>query len=420
MDYIELFKQILLCVIMGGLIGLERERKNQNNPKPQLAGVRTFTLVAIMGFLSNFLFAYSENFSLLIAGIFLLMLSLSYIADIFKNGINSATSEVTIFIVFIIGFLNANNNFILASLITIVTLSLLLSKEGLHLLAKKITKTEINSILKLILITLIILPILPDQNFGPYNSINLHKTWLMVVLISAITLVSYICVKFIGKKGFTLSGFLGGMVSSTAITLSFAGISKKMKDPKFLSVGITLANSAMFIRVLIEVAIININLAYALFGPMAIASSIGLIYSTKNLKENKNSHPIDTENEIKNPIQIMNALKFGLFFAIVSFAIKFLNAKFGSIGVLSSSLISGIIDTDAIALSLSDMSVNKVINYNIAAIGILIAVISNTVSKLFFCLSLGSRDLFKSLFKILALQIVILFSSIFLFTNFSL
>lgn len=418
MDFIGVFKQIALCVIMGGLIGLERERKNQKNPNPQLAGVRTFTLVAIMGFLSSFLFNYSESLSLLIAGIFLLMLSLSYIADIFKNGINSATSEVAIFIVFIIGFLNANNNFILASLITIVTLSLLLSKEGLHLLAKKITKSELNSIIKLILISLIILPILPNQNFGPFESFNLFKTWLMIVLISGITLVSYVCVKFIGKKGFILSGFLGGMVSSTAITLSFAGISKKIKDAKFLSVGITLANSAMFIRVLIEVAIINFNLAVSLALPLAIASSVGLIYSFTSLKKAKNPHNIDTKHEIKNPIQILNALKFGLFFAIIGFTVNFLNSKFGSIGVLGSSIISGMIDTDAIALSLSDMSLNQSLSNKVASIGILLAVLSNTVSKLFFSFSLGSKNLFKCLLKILLLQIFILIISILLISNF--
>ena len=418
MDFILVFKQIALCVIMGGLIGLERERKNQTNSKPQLAGVRTYTLVAIMGFLSSFLFTYSESLSLLIAGIFLLMLSLSYIADIFKNGINSATSEVAIFIVFIIGFLNANNNFILASLITIVTLSLLLSKDALHLLAKRITKTELNSIIKLILISLIILPILPNQNFGPYESFNLFKTWLMVVLISGITLVSYVCVKFTGKKGFTLSGFLGGMVSSTAITLSFAGISKKVKDAKFLSVGITLANSAMFIRVLIEVAIINFDLAISLAAPLIMATITGLAYSYTNLKNSNQSPKVDTEHEITNPIQILSALKFGIFFALIGFTVNFLNIKFGSIGVLTSSFISGLVDTDAIALSLSDMSLNQTLSSNVASMGILLAVLSNTFSKLFFSFTLGSRNLFKCLLKIFSLQIIVFVFSIFMFFNF--
>ncbi len=404
MDFLLLLKQLAYSFLMGGLLGLERERKSQTEKTPKIAGVRTFTLIAICGCVSQYVLEMSYGFGVAFVAVFLSMLALSYVFAIFKEGVNSATSEVALFLTFLIGFLNANNEFVLAALITTAIILLLISKEALHLLAKKITKSELNSIIKLILISFIILPILPNLDMGYLDFFNPYKTWLMVVLISVITMVSYVAIKVIGnKKGLTISGFLGGMVSSTAITLSFTNLSRKINSYQILAMGIIIANSAMFVRVLIEVLLVNQALAFKLIAPLVGAAAVG-VFSTYYLYTSKTDEKNAVFN-LKKPLDLSNAMKFGVFFALISFLVSFLNAKYGDLGVYFSSFISGLVDTDAIALSLANLA-HQSLSQTTASFGIILAIIANSLSKIGFGYYFGSRKLANLLSLIIGLQIV--------------
>ena len=234
----------------------------------------------------------------------------------------------------------------------------------------------------------------------------------MVVLISVITMVSYVAIKVIGnKKGLTISGFLGGMVSSTAITLSFTNLSRKIDSYKMLAMGIMIANTAMFVRVLIEVLLVNQTVALQLVWPLLAATVVGMI-STYYLYTSKTDEKNAVFN-LKKPLDLSNAIKFGVFFALISFLVSFLNAKYGDLGVYFSSFISGLVDTDAIALSLANLA-HQNLAVLTATFGILLAIIANSLSKIGFGYYFGSRKLANLLTMTIGLQIlaILLASSI--------
>ena len=239
---------------LGMLIGLERERTR--GEERTFAGVRTFTLVALFGATS----VYASELSGLpwIVGlVFIAVLALvvtAYQATARKDEIG-ATTEVSILITFFVGCLCSWGEVGIAGAITVVVMLLLALKGWLHGLARRIEPSDVEATLKFAIITLIILPLVPDTNFGPagLEVINPYKTWLMVVLIAGLNFIGYILVKVVGREhGIGITGLLGGLVSSTAVTLSFSQRSRSQPEMvPILALAILLAWTVMFFRVVV-------------------------------------------------------------------------------------------------------------------------------------------------------------------------
>ncbi len=229
MDFI-LLKQLGIAIILASLIGLEREQKRQKYEYSTFGGIRTFVLIGLMGALSYILFEYSTVFFVALTTGFLGILIASYVVISKVYNKVGATSDIAAMLVYVIGILSAMEKFVLATVITLITLSVLHFKAPLHRWAKHLRNEEIVSAIEFIVIAFVVLPMLPNESFGPYGFFNPYIVWLMVVFISAISYASYIAIKIFGpKKGIGITGFLAGFISSTALALSFSAQSKKNK-----------------------------------------------------------------------------------------------------------------------------------------------------------------------------------------------
>ncbi len=417
MDFLIL-KQLGIALLLGSLIGLEREQKNQKYGKVDtFGGIRTFTLVGVMGALAQIFSDYSIWFFIFIAGGFLGLLISSYVITALKLKKYGFTSEMASMFVFAAGVLCALNQFVLATSLTLVVAVILHFKKSLHQFAKEIKNTEFVSALQFFIIAFVILPLLPNQEFGPFGFFNPYLVWLMVVFISGISYLSYIAVKFLGaKRGIGVTGFFAGFVSSTALALTFSGESKR--NPKIVNpyvVAIIVASSAMFFRVLIEVAVINRELLDPLLMPMLSMGITGLIGAFCFwLWKEKTPKNIEKEiGEIKNPSRLDSAIKFGAFFAVILLIVHATDEYLGDNGLYVTSFISGFLDIDAITISVAGLAKNGLSNSS-AVLAITIAAITNTLSKGLIFLAFGNLKTALRIMTVFGLMIIVGLGSLFM------
>ncbi len=282
---------------------------------------------------------------------------------------------------------------------------------------KKISKTEIKAVILLFIMSFIILPVLPDKMVGPYNLFNPYKTWIMAIIISALSFIGYIAIKILGEKhGVLITGAAGGVISSTAVSITLSKIfPKKNSFLKIYTAGICISWTFMFIRVFIETLIIDIKLAKIISIPYLLTSIIGIGY-VYYLYKNSSLTQISFKNKQleKNPLQLSEAIKFAILFGVIYGAIYFVKNRYGDIGVYVVSVISGITDVDAITLSLSEMAKENKLNYLSALTGIILASFTNTLTKLSLIYWLGGKNLGLSVTKFTILITFTLFGGIFI------
>jgi uncharacterized membrane protein (DUF4010 family) len=387
-----------ISVGIGFLIGLERQFSKEINEKEnQFAGLRTFTLVSIFGFLSAFLASVFGQWLFGIALICILTLVIASYIQISKiSGNRGGTSEITTIITFLLGGMVFQNFILIALTITAVTLMLLAFKPSLHGFVKKLNRNELIAIIQFVIMSALVIPFLPNDNFGPYNLWNLKEIWKMVVLVSGTSLVGYMIAKVLGNKGTLVAGIVGGLVSSTSVALTFSKRSKNTKQGGasfYYAVGIISACTIMFPRILFEVFIVNRNLAQQLWIPVVIISLAGFGAAFLSYRINKGKADAE-ELPIENPLNFGTAIKFAILYAAIQWVVKYCTETFGDNGTYLAGAISGITDVDAITLSMAKMaSAND--NSMLAINTILLAALSNTIVKFIIALSLGSKELRK-------------------------
>ncbi|MDP4115417.1 MAG: DUF4010 domain-containing protein [Bacteroidota bacterium] len=408
---ISFFQRLGVAIFIGALIGLEREHSRPLNKKT-FAGLRTFTLMSIFGFTSAFLSSITSIW--IYFAIFLGFSALVTSAHILssKEGRMGGTSEISTFLVFILGSLVFWKYLMLSSAIAVIITLFLSLKIQLHKFAGEINEEDIFAALKLAIITLIVLPLLPDKAYGPLNILNPRQIWYMVIFISGIGFIGYVLIKLIGKtRGNAISGLLGGLVSSTAVTFSFARKSKLNSDlSSSLSLGILLASALSFFRMFVIILVVNSLILKVMWLPLSILAATGFIVSFFIAEKIKRTE--QQQLNIKNPFEITSALLFGLIFAIIIFLVKGAQVYFGSSGVFLISGLGGIISPDAIIISLAKLS-GMGITAATAAAAVIIASITNDIFKCCLVLFLGSKVLIKNV--LLGLGIIIFVSLICLF-----
>jgi len=391
-------KTLILSAVLGFLIGLERNISFKNSKS--FAGSRTFALISMLGFLSAYI---SKTFPFFIYLAFFGVIFLTIIAYFFKvyfHKKEGSTTHFSAFVAFSVGVLCMYKE-IEAIGITIFVVFLLNLKTTLKNIEQKLSQEDINTAILLIAMSILVLPHLPDKMI---YFINPYKTWLMAVIISSLSFLGYLGIKLFGEKyGIMLLGAAGGFVSSTAVTYSLSKLYAKIKNINTLytyAAAIALANTIMFARVYVETSLINKQLATYLALPFLITSILGIIISFKMYK--KSSSDIKTPQIInKNPLELDEAIKFALIFAVIYAATYYIGNKYGNVGVYLVSFISGLTDVDAITLSLSSLAKQK-LSLTTAAIGISIASVSNTLFKLGIIYFVAPRELFNVLFKFFA------------------
>lgn len=387
---------------LGMLIGLERERTR--GEERIFAGVRTFAMVALLGATSVFAGAQA-GLPWIVGVVFLAVVALVAVAYYVtaQGGSLGATTEISLLLTFFIGSLCAWDQVGIAGAVAVAAMLLLALKGWLHNVAKRIEPSDVEATLKFAIITLIILPLVPNTNFGPegLEVINPYKTWLMVVLIAGLNFVGYILVKVVGREhGLGITGLLGGLVSSTAVTLSFSQRSRTEPDlAPVLALAILLAWTVMFFRVVVEVGVVNLSLAKDLALGMVIMGVVSLAICFFLWRKGRSTEKAEVETG-HNPFELGDAVKFGVLFAVVIFVASAAQVYFGDAGLYLAGALAGLTDVDAIALSMASLAQQDPASSGAAARTIVIAVISNTMVKCGMAIWLGAPTMRKTMIPI--------------------
>ncbi len=427
----NVFYRLAAAIGIGLIIGIQREHTfDQTDRHP--AGVRTFTLVGLVGAMAALLSDLMHGVAPFVTGFVVigLLLTASHIAfglshresglqvfsrdesctDRPSQGVTPATSGITtsvaLVIVYLLGALCWYNRLLESCVIMVVMLWILTAKEQLHSFARKLSREDILATVKFAVISALILPFLPNQAFGPpgLEVLNPHTIWLFVVFISGIGFVGYGLIKLVGPgKGIWLIGVLGGIASSTALTLNLAGRSKDNEEyaPDF-TLGIVLSWSVMYVRLYLICVVLSSNLAVPLALPLLLPVVPGLIYALYlKVRASRDHRPKSAE--FSNPFKLLPAIKFGVVFTCVMFVANAVRVYLGSGALLACSFLGGAAEMDAVAFSVIDMNLKAGLGVRELVLALLFASLANTLTKGGLVFFLGAKSMRKPIIPAVAL-----------------
>lgn len=369
------------ALAVGLLIGLERGWKDRSDPSgSRVAGFRTFGLIGLVGGIAASLDA-GNGFVIAAAAIGLaLLLREGFEAHIDVTREVSATTMVAALITFALGALAVKVSPLLAGAGGVVTAFVLWLRQPMHDLLARIEQRELSAFLRLLLISIVVLPVMPDIGLGPFGVINPRHVWWMVVLISGLSFIGYLGVKFLGERGGVgLMALAGGLASSTAATVSFARLSRDSIDQSVAFAGGTAtAWAVMFVRIALIVAGISYTLLPALLLPLGVMFLVSALIGGLGLWREPNR--ASAQLALPNPLDIRSALIFAAVLCAALILSRLAREYWGQGGILGVAAIAGTVDTDAITISMSQLT-NGQIAEHLAARGIIVAAITNTLFK---------------------------------------
>ena len=384
--------QLGISLLLGLLVGLQRQRTESS-----IGGIRTFPLIATFGTLCGLLAV--EHGGWIVAAGLVALAALLVVSNLMlaKGGDTDAgqTTEVSALLLYGIGAYLVFGEMAVAVVLGGAIAVLLHYKDLLHAFASRFGERDVTAFMQFILITLVILPVLPNEAYGPYDVLNPFQIWLMVVLIVGISLVGYVAYKLFGaREGAVLGGLIGGLVSSTATTVSFARrTATKPGVAGLAALVVMIASGIVFVRVLAEIAVVAPahfgRIAPPLVAMLILAAGIAvfLYFHTRNHRAVMAEHG--------NPADLRTAIIFGSLYAVVVFAVAWTNAEFGDRGLYLVALVSGLTDMDAITLSTSQLVGQDRLDTQTAWRMILVASLANLVFKGALVAILGSRELLR-------------------------
>ena len=371
--------RFVIALALGLLIGLERQGI-KGKRKLALGGIRTFPIISMLGFACAWLYQLGAVLMLPAGLISLTVLAaISYISKI-RTDRYGATSEITALLTFVVGAMALLVDIWIAMAIGIINTILLSEKAGLENIVEKLDRSELTAVLKFLLVTLIILPVLPNKDFTEFE-LNPAKIWQIVILVSTIGFIGYLLSKFIGPKvGLWLSGLLGGIVSSTAVCIANGRLAKNnpLQAAPALQSSLV-ACSVMYLRILLLIFIINSSIAVTIWWKFGVMFLIGFTLSVINKKTVDDQTHANLEfQKLQNPFEILPSLMFAFLFVLVSIATKLIKMYAGIQGLLSLASIVGLSDIDPFILSIVHST-----NFDVSLIAkaILISMMSNTIVK---------------------------------------
>jgi uncharacterized membrane protein (DUF4010 family) len=383
---------LTFCVsaAIGLLVGLERERK----PSAK-AGVRTFTLIALLGSLSALLAEATDSAWTLGAGALAVTGALvaAYLQD--RESVKDDSGTTTVMAALAVFFLGAINYYgyrTPAVALGVGITVLLYFKAEIEGFSHKLTAQDLRSMLQFAVLTAVILPLLPDRSFGPYGVLNPFQIWLMVVLVAAVSLSGYVAWRLtLGRHGLLLTGVLGGLVSSTATTLGYARqVAAGSQTMPAAVLVILLANATMLVRVLVLVGVVAPDVlprALVVIVPAFLMALAGVAWRWKSVE----TLPAHDEEAFRNPTQLATALGFGTLYALILLFSAWVNDLLGISGLLALAAASGLSDVDAITLSSMQMLNHEVLSRENALTAVGVAVGSNLVFKTVMASAAGGR-----------------------------
>ncbi len=392
---------------LGALIGLERQVTRFDEEPESLdtyAGVRTFALYGMWGAGAGFFGDRFGSTAFLVAALaFGGLLIANYLSLALRLGDWGTTTESAAFVTFIIGALAWAEQFVAALALAIGVAALLRAKDFFHGLSDRFSDDDIRAVLQFGAITAIVLPLIPNEDFGPFDAINFRKIWLMVIFVSAIGLTGYVALRILGSRGLTLTGLLGGLVSSTAVTLGFSRMSKTSPAglTRALSAGVVAASGLMYARVLVEAYVIEPELGDRLAVPLVVLFVLVQGAAFVMWRRARVADEADAGLKLSNPLTLSSALQFGALYGVIIFVSKALLDRASEASLNLVGAVSGINDVDAITLSTADLVETSGLDPGVGAQVVMAAVTVNTLVKGGMAIALGSKQLGKSVGSIL-------------------
>jgi uncharacterized membrane protein (DUF4010 family) len=380
---------LLIAALGGAAVGLERQWSGHaEGPSPRFAGIRTFTMLGAVGGLSGELATsgFEVAAAVLLAGAVAIVAAAYAAAS--RQDIDG-TTEVAALVVLAAGMLAGLGSIRLASGIVAATTLLLVEKSRLHSLVKHIDDLGLRSAARFAVMALVVLPLLPEGPFGPFGGIRPRELWLLVLFFSGLSFAGYLASRLAGPgHGYLVTGLLGGLVSSTNVTFTFARESRRTPGTdRALALGAVAANAMLYPRVLVATAILNSAvlppLAFFLVPPAIVAGAAGALGARRFAA---NPAPESTPS---NPLQLTGALKMAVLFQVVLMVVHAAGAVAGTSGVYTSAAVLGLTDVDALTASMA-REVARAASPAVAAIGVAIGVLTNTAMKLGLALLFGT------------------------------
>lgn len=384
MEERELLVGMAAALAVGLLIGIERGWSGKDDEEgDRVAGIRTFSLIGLLGGVWSVVSIQMGETWLLALGFLavVVMAVASYLMESSRSTDIGTTTAYTQMLTFALGAWAASGYAVYAISVAVIIITLLGLKPILHQWIRSIETVEVYAGIKLLLISVVLLPLLPNQGYGPWEAINPHWIWWMVVLISGISFAGYFTMKQFGDRvGILVTALIGGLASSTAVTLNMANLSREKGPWLVFMSGVMAASSIMFIRIVAEVSIVNADLLPQLLPPLLVMF-LGVVGGAVWLwtSRRKDSEG-DPDLKLTNPLKVTMALKFGLFLGLILFLSTAIRELFGDEGIYYLAIFSGLMDVDAITLSLSRLS-NDGLAADTAVYGIMLAAVTNTLVK---------------------------------------
>ncbi len=391
----DIFLRLAVALFAGLLIGTERGWQRRSEAEGQRpAGIRTFGLIGFAGglwaLLGRELGALVLGFAAVVLGVALVAV---YWLQVRDRHDYSLTTEIAAFVTFALGAVAVEGHPAVAAGGAVVTALLLGMKPPLHGWLHRISEAELRGALQLLLVSVVVLPVLPNEGYGPWGALNPHTLWLMVVLIAGIGFVGYVAVRVAGTRhGLLLTGFAAGLMASTPLALAFGRLGRNAPgSAPLLAASILAASSTMFPRALVVASLIEPGLLELLAIPLLVMMVSGYAMATIWWHAGRTVES-DSQPPIRNPFEILPALRFGVLLAVVTLLAHAAEQWAGERGLYGLALVSGLTDVDAITLSLAGF-VSEGTTLHVAANGIVIAAMANTLFKAGLVVAVGGRAL---------------------------
>lgn len=387
---------LAIALLLGAIIGLERGWDARAQAAGErIAGIRTFALIGLLGGVAALLAREITEWAfpvLLISVVAIALVAFSQRLAHIRNF--SITGTIGMVLTFCYGAIAVAVDPAIATGAAVVTALILDNKKEIHGLVNKLQEHELDAALKLLVISVVMLPLLPNEDMGPGGVLNPREIWWMVVLIASVSFVGYFAIRLAGtSKGILFTSLFAGLSSSTALTLHYARQSNLAPDvsPQFAS-GILIACGTMFPRILIYCALINPALLSSLVWPVVVMTLLLYLPAFIIWKRHQERLEVSRPELTKNPLDLKSALVFGVLLVAILLLGKFLQEWLGDLGIYVLAATSGIADVDAITLSLTRMSQDALAQQT-AVIGIVIAAATNNLVKAGIAGAIGRREL---------------------------
>ena len=420
----NVFYRLAAAIGIGLIIGMQREHTYYDQSDRHPAGVRTFTLVGLAGAMAALLSDQMGGVApfvtgFVVVGMLLMAMHISFAIGRKRSdtsvegapvGGDGITTSVSVVIVYLLGGVCWYGRLLESCVIMVVLLWVLSAKEQLHAFAQKLSKEDILATVKFAVISALILPFLPSQAYGPpgLEVLNPHTIWLFVVFISGIGFVGYVLIKLVGPgKGIWLTGLLGGLASSTALTLNLAGRSRENEDyASDFTLGIVLSWAVMYVRLYLICIFLSGALARPLMAPLLLpvvpALSYALYLKVKEFRDHRQKSA-----DFTNPFKLLPAIKFGVVFTCVMFVANAARVYLGSGALLACSFLGGAAEMDAVAFSVIDMNLKAGLSVRELVLALLFASLANTLTKGILVCVLGAKAMRRPIIPAMALICIV-------------